>query len=170
MKSNMPKNIWTFTDSEGTEINLVKTDDGSVILTMNDGPGFRGYPRTLLDKKSLSELYRAIEKELKAPDTLPHKTICGAELQDMAGIKGDHTHICGSSPSNCTKQSTDPNIIPVLHHSCWLCEVQWIELDKKQSRYICGESMFTPEGHIITHDCEICRRENTSDNSSNPAG
>jgi hypothetical protein len=145
--------------------------NGSYYIVMEDGP-FSGYPGIVPSKKSLSELYRAIEKELGSEAT-EHKKICGLESNGIPSLKDDHTHVCGVV-------SREKLLGNAHQHECWVCDVKWIErfenaslrwdihgfalVNKKYPflaedgrHYLCGEVFLTDEGEINLHACPACQ-------------
>lgn len=177
MADNEYVELWKAEDPDpynNTECSFGKNvANNSYHLDMENGP-FSGYPGIELSKKSLSELYRAIEKELGSEVT-EHKKICGAEFSGLMSLKDDHTHICGI----VTQEKPDG----LAHqHECWACDVTWIErlqhqvgslrwdiqgfslVNKKYPflaedgrHYLCGEVFLTDAGEVNLHACPTCQ-------------
>lgn len=107
--------------SSKTECSFGRNPDGSYYLSMENGP-FSGYPSMRPDKKSLSELYRAIGEVLGGEDPTPHRVFCGVEFPAQHNLlleKEDHTHFCGEKPHRGSEDSP-------VQHKCWVCDMRWI--------------------------------------------
>lgn len=176
MADNEYVELWKAEDPDpynNTECSFGKdVANNSYHLDMKNGP-FSGYPGIELSKKSLSELYRAIEKELVIGKACVHKSICGAESAGIPSLKDDHTHVCGVVFQEKSDRHTH-------QHECWVCDVKWIErfenaslrwdihgfalVDKKYPfladdgrHYLCGEVFLTDAGEINLHACPTCQ-------------